>query len=763
MPRVPRLTYEQAKKLQALAQTLEWSHDAIVGSTVEGIITSWNRGARTIYGYHDEEIIGQPVTVLVPRDRAGEIDSIFQELRRGRTVENYETVRVTKSGQQIDLSITASPVRDAKGNIVGVTAICRDVTAQKRAEIALQESERHYRLLFESNPLPMWVFDRATLRFLAVNEAAVRQYGYSRSEFLRMTIRDIRPKKDLPDFLTAISHSTRGLVNFGIWRHQRKDGNIRYVEITSHDLPFYGADAELVMAKDVSDRVHSDAQLRQSEERFSKAFRSSPVAISISTEDGTYIDVNQAFLRMLNREREEVVGQTVRELRVWREHDHRTAMVEELKRAGRVDRLRAQFCNKAGESRRVLVSAEIIELDDRPCILAIAEDVTETEQLEQQFRQAQRMEAIGRLAGGVAHDFNNVLGVILGYSELLQQRLSSDEIAVSQLEEIKNASERAAALTRHLLAFSRQQLLQPRLLNLNEVLATVSSMLYRIIGEDIDLALVPAADLGTVSADPTQVEQIIMNLVVNARDAMPNGGRLTIRTENVRLDQDYVNVHPGSRVGLFVLLSVTDTGTGIPSDILPHIFEPFFTTKKAGQGTGLGLSTVYGIVKQSEGCIWVDSKPDAGTTFNVYFSRVDASPATSPLEPARDVTRTGSETILVVEDDSGLRKLVLEILKSGGYHGLEASDSDAARKILAALDTPPDLLLTDVVMPKGSGHELAKEVQQSRPAVKVLYMSGHSSELVHESAKDPDRQMAIVEKPFTRNSLLAAVRAALES
>src|SRR5690348_9969392 len=585
MARNVRVTQEQAARLRALAQTLEWSHDAIIGATLDGTITSWNRGARAIYGYDDEEIIGKPVTTLVPPDRAGELHSIFQELRRGRTVENYETVRVTKTRHEVDLSITASPVRDAEGQVIAVTAVCRDITAQKRAEAALHESEEQYRLLFEGNPLPMWVYDHATLRFLAVNEAAVQQYGYSRADFLRMTLREIRPEEDLPAFLQAISQRAPGLSKYGVWRHRRRDGSLIWTEVTSHTLRFNGADAELVMAPDVTERVRSDQQLRQSEERFSKAFRSSPLAISISTEEGRYLDINDAFLQLLGREREEVVGHTARELAIWADPSDRAKMIAGLHSATRVARLKAQFRTKTGELRQVRISAERIELGDAPCILAISEDVTEPEKLERQFRQAQRMEAVGRLAGGVAHDFNNILGVILGYSELLEVRLSSDAVGVNYVKEIKNAGQRAIDLTRHLLAFSRQQFMQPTALDLNDVLTGISSMLRRVIREDIEFVISPATGLGTISADRAQIEQILMNLVVNAGDAMPEGGKLVIATANVDLDSGYVEAHPGAREGLYVELSVSDTGTGIGADVLPHIFEPFFTTKPPGRGT----------------------------------------------------------------------------------------------------------------------------------------------------------------------------------
>jgi nitrogen-specific signal transduction histidine kinase/CheY-like chemotaxis protein len=403
----------------------------------------------------------------------------------------------------------------------------------------------------------------------------------------------------------------------------------------------------------------------------------------------------------------------------------------------------------------------LIELDDQPCILAITEDITQAEQLERQFRQAQRMEAIGRLAGGIAHDFNNILGVILGYSELLQNRLASDQVAVCQLAEIKSASERASALNRQLLAFSRQQLLQPRLLNLNDVIAGVGSMLRRVVREDIELILIPGEDLGAVNADPTQVEQIVMNLVVNARDAMPKGGMLTIRTANKYLDEDYARKHPGVRSGPSVLLAINDTGTGITPDVLPHIFEPFFTTKPAGEGTGLGLATVYGIVKQSDGYIWVDTEPGVGTTFEIYFPRIETTASNEKPQQEAQSTSAGSETILLVEDDKAFRKLTRKILEHAGYSVLEAPDPVAARDVIGALRSNIDLLLTDVVMPKGNGRQLAEELRQVQPGIKVLFMSGHTGELLKNSREHANAKLVVISKPFSRGSLLAAVRRVL--
>jgi len=364
------------------------------------------------------------------------------------------------------------------------------------------------------------------------------------------------------------------------------------------------------------------------------------------------------------------------------------------------------------------------------------------------------MEAIGKLAGGIAHDFNNLLTVIKGHSSNLLERSQYDRNSV---ERISEAANRAAALTRQMLAFSRQQVLQPRIINLNDIVADMEKMLRRLIGEDVHLVTQTAMNLGSVKVDPTQVEQIIMNLVVNSRDAMPRGGQLTIETANVEVDQAYAGQHDGLLPGRYVMLAVTDSGTGMSPEIQAHIFEPFFTTKEVGKGTGLGLSMVYGIVKQSEGSIWVDSEPGKGTRFRVYLPMVDAPAEKSERERPPQRNKRGSETILLVEDDNMLRELVTEILRSSGYSVLVAGEPSEAETISAQCDGHIDLLLTDVVMPIMNGHELAKRITASRTTTKVVYMSGYTDELV-----ELDAGTLFLQKPFTPSTLTQKLREVLD-
>jgi len=495
-----------------------------------------------------------------------------------------------------------------------------------------------YRLLFDSNPHPMWVFDAETLAFLAVNDAAIRLYGFSRDEFLGMTIKDIRPLEEVPallEYLTTIPDSP-SLPATQV-KHRKKDGSLLEVAGSSNPIQFRGKRARLVMATDVSEKKRLEAQLLQ----------------------------------------------------------------------------------------------------------------------------AHRLEAVGRLAGGVAHDFNNLLGVITGYSELLLKDLGPQHPGSKRVDEIQKAAEQAAGLTRQLLAFSRKQVLQPRILDVNEAVADMEKMLRRVIGEDIQLVTKPGADLGRIQADPGQIAHLLMNLVVNARDAMPKGGTLTFATANVALDAAYASGHPEVQPGPFVMLAVSDTGVGMDAQTQAHIFEPFFTTKERGKGTGLGLATVFGIVRQSGGSISVDSRLGAGTTCRVYFPRVERARSPFPGEPAALPPR-GAETILLVEDAEPLRVMIREILEGAGYTVLEYGDPEAALRRLTNPEGLVGLMLTDVIMPGLSGPDLARRARIARPRINVLFMSGFTDEAMGpHGAVSAGTQF--IQKPFTADALLAKVREALDT
>ncbi len=516
-------------------------------------------------------------------------------------------------------------------------ALTAEIADRRRAEQALRESEERYRLLFEVNPLPMWIYDTESLAFLAVNETAVRHYGYSQEELLNMKITDLHLPEDVPKLLGEVLKRPESRRASGEWRLYRKDGSWVYAEITSHALPFGGGNSRLVLAN----------------------------------------------------------------------------------------------------------------------------DVTERKKLEEQFRQAQKMEAIGQLAGGVAHDFNNLLTIINGYSQLVLDRFGSNPALAGDIEQIVRAGERAAALTRQLLVFSRRQVLTPQILDLNHIVAGMDKMLRRLIGEDIDLVTFQGRSIGGVKADPGQIEQIILNLAVNARDAMPRGGKLTLETANVTLDASYARAHIGVAPGPYVLLAVSDTGQGMDDKIKSHIFEPFFTTKEPGKGTGLGLATVYGIVKRSGGHVWVYSEPGRGATFKIYLPSVGGE-ANSVAAEDRAAAGGGTETLLLVEDEPSLRALAREVLEAKGYNVLEAESAPHALRIAREHPSPIHLLLTDVVMPELSGKDVADQLMPLHPETQVLYMSGYTdSAIVHHGVLDP--RTAYLQKPFTPDGLLRKVREVLSA
>jgi PAS domain S-box-containing protein len=509
---------------------------------------------------------------------------------------------------------------------------------RERAEEALSASEASYRLLFDNNPRPMWVFDAKTLAFLAVNDAAIEKYGYCRAEFLRMTIKDIRPPEDVEVLMDNLMKAPEVLENAGNFRHRKKDGSVIEVEIASHELCFEGKPARLVLAN----------------------------------------------------------------------------------------------------------------------------DVTEKKELESQLRQSQKLEGVGQLAGGIAHDFNNLLTVILGRSQMLQKKLEKASPLQRDVNLIHQTAERAASLTRQLLAFSRKQLLHPKVLDLNTVVADMDKMLQRLIGEHIEFATVLHPGLGRVKVDPGQMEQVIMNLAVNARDAMPQGGKLMIETGNAALDEAYTRQHMRVQPGRYVMLAVTDAGCGMDSETQTRIFEPFFTTKEPGKGTGLGLSTVYGIVKQSGGNVWVYSEVGRGSTFKIYLPRVDdeADQVSAIQESDRKIK--GTETILLVEDEEAVRELSQEILREEGYQVLVASNGVEALHLCQHYNGSIDLVVTDVVMPKMSGPELARQLSSIRPAAKTLFLSGYTNaSMTQNDLLSPE--VEFLQKPFSTEAFTGKVRQILDA
>lgn len=619
---------------------------ALFALDAEGSIAAWDDSAERLFGYSREDAIGKAHSVIfttpdIENETADK--ELLTTLQTGRAKGARWMAR--RDGSRFWGNFVVTLLRDDKGEPRGYLKLVRDLSDQKDMEEALRHSEDQFRFLFESNPQPMWMYDADTLAFLAVNESALRKYGYSREEFLLMTIKDIRPPEDIPAVLKAARNVSPGFNYSGQWRHRKKDGSIINVEVTNYSVALKGKEIRLVQAIDLTQQMRAEEALHESEEK---------------------------------------------------------------------------------------------------------------------LRQSQKLESIGRLAGGIAHDFNNLLTAIIGYSEICLNELREDDPLRNSILEISKASERAADLTHQLLAFSRRQVLQPRVIDLNAVISDLNRMLRRLLGEDVELVTQLDSSMGRVKADPGQIQQVIINLAVNARDAMPRGGKLIIETANIEMSDQDVQNKPELSPGPYAMITVSDNGTGMDESIIEKIFEPFFTTKETGKGTGLGLATVYGIVAQSEGHIQVHSQLGRGSTFNIYLPRIDAEVERVAEAPVSQSEYSGTETILLVEDDEIVRRMAQMILGRNGYNVLVATNGGEALLICEQYEETIDLMLTDVVMPRMSGRVLAERLLSLRPEMNVLYMSGYSEDAIaHHGVLDEG--INFIEKPFTPDTLARRTRQLLDS
>jgi PAS domain S-box-containing protein len=721
-----------------------------------GIITFVDGQGLKALGFAPAQLVGRPAAGVYP-----DLPAIRDAIRIAQQGRPANTI--ARLGP-ISLESWSTPLTDRDGRPAGFLAVAIDITERKRVEDALRENGSKYRELMEQASDGILIAG-TDWRVIEVNTRACEMLGYGQSELLNMALGDlILPGQPGDEPLPGEGALARGTL-LRECRLRCRDGSAIDVEIGAKRI---GGTRIQAIVRDITERKRAEAALRASEERFRQLYNKTPAMLHSIDPGGRIVSVSDAWLERLGYAREEVLGR--RSVEFLTPESRRLAEDERLPRLfqrGWSKDSPYQIVAKNGKIIDILISSVVVrnEYGDPISTLAVVTDVTErrlTEQAllrsQEQLRHSQKMEAIGRLAGGMAHDFNNLLTAIIGYGEMLRRQLAGHDQARVHAEGILKVANRGSTLTRQLLLFSRKQVLAPTLLDLSVVIVDLAPMLRRLIGEDIELVTDDLAPDATIMADQNQIGQVLMNLAVNARDAMPKGGRLMIATRVLHLDQARDDVAPGD----YVQLTVQDNGHGMSEEVLSHLFEPFFTTKDPGTGTGLGLSIIYGIVKQSRGGISVTSKPGQGATFSVLLPR-------HPGEVAPEVSRTpsrgvtiGAETIMLAEDEDEIRNLLGELLAERGYRVIAATSGDDALRIYQETKPVLDLLLTDVVMPRMGGRELAEQLRLRQPGLKVLFMSGYTGTSADiENLRTPD--MGFLPKPFTHGELLKKIRAMLGS
>jgi len=783
---------------QYLEQMFQGSPDSLIVVDASFHTLCVNQEFQRMFGYTSAQVMGRPIdNLILPPNRSAECEWIVQCLQRGEHL-TLETQRRRSDGTLLDVSLSSSPLI-IDGQTVAFYAFYRDVSERKRAEAlssalyriaekasATQDQQQFFAAIHgivdelmcarnfsiaihdpetELLSFPYFVDERESAPAPAKPGAGLVEYVMRTGEPLlctpevaeEMQRRGEIELKGTPALhwlgvpLKVNSHIVGALVL------KSYSKNTRYRERDKDVLALVSQQLAATI-----DRKRNEQALRRSEVRYRSLVQTAVYGIYRSSLEGHFLDVNPALIGMLGYSSAIEVLALDPQKDVFAEPREYARLVDEFRRTGGIDGFEVRWKRKDGVTITVRISGRAVAGGDEPTdvLEAIAEDITARRVLEDQFRQAQKMEAVGRLAGGIAHDFNNLLMVICGYTEVLLGQLTVGHPLYAKAEAIQQASDRASTLTRQLLAFSRKQLLELKVIDVNAIVTDMERLLRPLIGEDIELSTQLAPSVGCTRADAGQLEQVIMNLVVNAKDAMPNGGKICIRTANINLDDSH---HPENTLiknGPYVMICISDTGQGMDRETQARIFEPFFTTKEKGKGTGLGLSTVYGIIKQSGGYVFVQSELGRGTVFTIYFPRVDEPSEAHGDSPVSLAAVGGSETILLVEDEESVRQLVRETLEARGYVVLEAADGSAALAVAASHQSAIHLVITDVVMPGLNGHELVAQVLKARPGIKVLYLSGYAQDAFAAPLTAED-QKAFLQKPFTLQSLFRKVREVL--
>ena len=692
-----------------------------------------------------------------------------QDVWAGKTVrwEWYSS----KNERTYDLIDTPMTLSDGS---IGKLEIFRDIHDRKRAEDALRESEEKYRSLtndvLDSSAIGVFLLD-SDFRVVWVNQALERYFGLRRDEVVgkdkRQLIRErIADIFQDPEIFTEKVFNTYDdntyIENFECHVLANGEREERWLEHWSQPIRtgLY-AGGRVEHYSDITEQKQTETILQEGEEKYRFLVENAGEAIFIAQDEALKF-CNPATERLTGYSKEELAS--ISFVKFIHPED-REMVLERYQKRLRNEKVETgysfRFIDRNGMGHWVYITSTITSWEGKPATLNFVNDISSQKNMEAQLRQAQKMEAVGTLAGGVAHDFNNLLTTIIGNAELALMQIYKGDPLNEYIEEIKNAGNTAASLTRQLLTFSRKQMIQPKVLSINRILHDMEKMLRRLIREDIEMVLDLDSELWPVNIDPGQIEQVSMNLVVNAGDAMPKGGKLLIETANVHLDRTYFRNHGVENTsGAYVMLALTDNGTGMDEKTRDRIFEPFFTTKEMGQGTGLGLSTVYGIMKQNNGYVWVYSEPGKGTTFKVYFPKAGADEVSDTEEQVGDDLLIGSETILVVEDSKPLLKITQKMLEKYGYRILTAQNGREALEVFSGHDGPIHLILTDLVMPKMGGQDLVEKIQSEKPEVKLVYMSGYTDRAISDNGM-LHKDVNFIQKPFSSNDLVRKVREVL--
>jgi two-component system cell cycle sensor histidine kinase/response regulator CckA len=738
----------------------EAAQDGILMLDAEtGKITAANPFLARLLGYADAELLGKKLWEIGPFADVRKGKVAFKELQRHEYIRYDDLPLETKDGRPIEVEFVSNIYWSGESRVIQCNI--RDITERNAGRRATRASDERYRALFDYAPDGIIIADKDG-RYLDANASMCRLLGYTRDELVGLTSEDIVTADEVQYVANALVLITGKAEYRREWQFRKKDGSEVRADVMATAMP---DGSLLAIVRDVTARIEAQSALRSSEARTRFALGHAHVGI-------WDMDYETGILQWSNEMEAQYglqPGTFAGTFEAFVEHVHpedRASMlttVENGVNTGSDFTILHRIVRPDGAIRWLSGSGRgILDHTGRPSrAVGVSQDVTERHSLEAQFQQSQRMEAIGRLAGGVAHDFNNLLTVILGFCEMIIASGSTDDRLKSDLLQIQAAGLRAADLTRQLLAFSRKEIIEPTLLDVSAILTEMEPMLARLIQENVRISCCGEAGLSRIKADRGQIEQVILNLAVNAQAAMPDGGTLTIEAANIVLDHRYAATHIDVEPGPYVVLRVIDSGTGMTADVRQHMFEPFFTTKATGKGTGLGLATVHGIVTRSGGSITVESAVPKGTSFRVYFP--EAAPAGTPIDPPRGLTapKLGCEHVLVVEDDDAVRELARRLLVKQGYAVVVATDGEDA---LRAFHENPtiDLLLTDVVMPGYSGPQLAQELTRLRPPLKVIYMSGHNEEsMVHHGVLNPG--IAFLHKPFTSAGLGQKIRAVLDA